>query len=281
MRSWKVSPQCPQVAKFIDCYWLLEKQPGDTSPCFPKLNPDPAAHLIIASKVQPFRYSQQHSEYVGAGCHLIYPHKSTFVIDHSAPFLVVGIKFKVGALYALKLTEKLSKNNAAIDLLDSIESVAKIAPLADICWLPIFAETLAQPEKLALLLDAQLQDLVEEAQWDRHSLLVSKILPMTEITKLSVMAAQLDCSVRTLERSFSKVTGFSIKQYQSMNRLEAVLQYLYQRENSAINWSDVAVRFGFSDQPHLIHTIKTALGATPGSYAKKRDLTIDAYGNFE
>ena len=37
-----------------------------------------------------------------------------------------------------------------------------------------------------------------------------------------------------------------------MNRLERMLEYLYQRDSTEIDWVEVAFRFGFSDQPHLM-----------------------------
>ena len=78
-----------------------------------------------------------------------------------------------------------------------------------------------------------------------------------------------------------RVTGLSLKQYQSMIRLEAMLEHLYGLDGTDINWADVAYRFGFSDQAHLIRFLKDAVGATPGDYARTRDITIDVYGNFE
>ena len=66
-----------------------------------------------------------------------------------------------------------------------------------------------------------------------------------------------------------------------MNRLEEILNYLYQLNADDINWADVASLYDFSDQPHLIRHLKNAIGSTPAEYAQQRDLTIDIYGNFE
>ncbi|GAM67941.1 hypothetical protein JCM19236_2096 [Vibrio sp. JCM 19236] len=40
-------------------------------------------------------------------------------------------------------------------------------------------------------------------------------------------------------------------------------------------------QYGFSDQSHLIRTLKQLVNKTPSGYLKKRDLTIDIYGDFE
>jgi AraC-like DNA-binding protein len=66
-----------------------------------------------------------------------------------------------------------------------------------------------------------------------------------------------------------------------MERLESLLSYLYGLKNKDISWADIAINFGFSDQPHLIRYMKQSIGNTPGEYVKIRNLTIDAYGNFE
>jgi AraC-like DNA-binding protein len=72
-----------------------------------------------------------------------------------------------------------------------------------------------------------------------------------------------------------------MKQVHSMTRLEEMLNYLYQLNKGCINWVDVASKYDFSDQPHLIRHLKNSIGRTPAEYAQKRDLTIDIYGNFE
>ncbi len=101
---------------------------------------------------------------------------------------------------------------------------------------------------------------------------------MLGTTPIAELGDKLFCSQRTLERSFNKVTGLTLKQCQSMNKLEAMLEYLYKRDFDDIDWIDVAYQFGFSDQPHLIRYLKKTIGLTPNTYAKEGGLTIDVYG---
>lgn len=101
---------------------------------------------------------------------------------------------------------------------------------------------------------------------------------MLDATPVSKLSNLLHCSQRTLERSFLRVTGLTLKQTQSMNKLEAMLEYLYQRNTGDFDWADIAFQFGFSDQPHLIRHVKKQLGLTPKTYTKERGLTIDVYG---
>ncbi|ELR66288.1 Transcriptional regulator, AraC family [Photobacterium marinum] len=78
-----------------------------------------------------------------------------------------------------------------------------------------------------------------------------------------------------------KVTGLTIKQHEMMKRLDLLFTYLYKHADKTLNWVDIALKFGFSDQPHLIRELKKHIGATPGSYLNTRNLIIDIYGDFE
>ena len=63
-----------------------------------------------------------------------------------------------------------------------------------------------------------------------------------------------------------------------MNKLVAILEYLYQRKESDIDWVDIACQFVFSDQPHLIRYLKQQIQLTPKNYSQQRGFTIDVYG---
>ena len=110
--------------------------------------------------------------------------------------------------------------------------------------------------------------------------LIDSILDHHDHVDIEALAEQCVCSRRTLERTFKEMVGLSIKQYQKMTRLEQMILSLYQQEQE-IDWSDFAQQFGFSDQSHLIRTLKQQLKRTPSKYLKNRDLTIDIYGDFE
>ena len=117
MRNWKIGPKSSTVAKYIDCYCFLEKVHGDITHESPKLNPDPAGHLILSKPQQSYLYKLEAGRASGHGNHLILPHCKTITMDHHQPFLIFGIKFQVGALYSLKFP-------TAHPLLDKVISVA-------------------------------------------------------------------------------------------------------------------------------------------------------------
>ena len=276
MKSWKIPPKNASVAKYIDCYWFLEKSQGDVSPAYPKLNPDPAGHLILTKPYQAYRYENTSMLEVGQGSHLILPHQHTICIDHSQPFLILGIKFRVGALYSLKLP-------TAQPLLDKIIAIDEklIFHLTLSRVGSLFNQASDQAQLCRDILDNMLVPYLSTIDEDRHTSLMRRALDILPETPISGIGAALACSQRTIERSFLRVSGFTLKQYQSMEKLEAILHYLHELNERHIRWVDVALQFGFSDQPHLVRYLKSTIGNTPGQYLKQRDLTIDAYGNFE
>jgi len=276
MRNWKLPPQNSDVARYVDCYWFLERKQGNSSPDHPKLNPDPAGHLILAATEQGYQYDQGTVSAKGKGSHWIFPHCTTLLMDHSQPFLVLGVKFHIGALYSLNINPPQPILDQVINVDFSTLLQSKTFKEAD-----LLTKTVHDPELCCDSMDKLLIPWLLDGHQDKHSRLVHSALSLLLDTPISKMGVALHCSQRTIERSFLRVTGLTLKQCQSMNRLEAMLVYIHKLEGRNIDWIDIAYRFGFSDQPHLIRYLKSNIGATPGGYAKQRDLAIDVYGDFE
>ncbi|MBA5761468.1 helix-turn-helix transcriptional regulator [Vibrio sp. 404] len=274
MIHWLQSPKSSKVAKYVERYWLIEKQQDSEAYQYPKLNPDPCAHLIISPPCQRYHYDLNPGIATGEGSHWLYPHQQTFELDHSESFVHLGIKFHVGALYCLP---KFSENPLALDKVEPAKDSMLFKHLGiNESALIELAQT--NPQHCAEQLDAVLTPWLEHSVEDQHSQITRKALQYLDQTAISALGEQLYCSQRTLERSFQRVTRLTLKQCQSMNRLEAMLEYLYQRDSAELDWVEIAFKFGFSDQPHLIRYLKKQLGFTPKTYEKERGLTIDAYG---
>lgn len=276
MRSWKRAPKTESVLKYVECYWFLEKEAHDHSQTNPKLNPDPSSHLIISNDNSVHQYDQEATSQVAQGSHWIFPHLKTYTMDHSSPFKIIGIKFRVGALYSLNL-HKLSSG------LDSVESTDINQLLGwDQCRVDkLMIDAPDQQKQVCNMLDDILSTWILTSYEDKHSDLVRQTLPFINDMPISDIGEKLHRSQRTIERSFMRVTQLTMKQCQSMIRLEEILNDLYQLDEKDIDWVHVATKYGFSDQPHLIRHLKSAIGSTPAEYAQKRDLTIDTYGDFK
>ncbi len=197
-------------------------------------------------------------------------------MDHSSPFAVIGLKFRVGALYSLRLQDLGSR----LDMIAPVD-INHLISLGSVDTNEILLGASEQMERVCNILDDALHDWLIRCHEDKHSALVRQILPLLNDIAITDIGEKLHRSQRTIERSFMRVCGLSMKQVHSMNRLEEILNHLYQLNDDKINWADVAHRYDFSDQPHLIRHLKNAIGRTPAEYAQQRDLTIDIYGNFE
>jgi AraC-like DNA-binding protein len=276
MKTWKLLPKIESVSKYIECYWFLEKELNDHSNIYPKLNPDPSPHLIIANFNNAYQYTHGSISQKVNGNHWIFPHLKTFTMDHSDPFQILGIKFRIGALYSLNLPN----HSSSLDKVESVD-INQLIGLAAFSSDQLLANADEQKKQVCNRLDEILSSWFLTSHEDKHSDLVRQILILLSDTAITEIGEKLHRSQRTIERSFMRVTGLTMKQVHSMTRLEEMLNYLYQLNDGGINWADVASKYDFSDQPHLIRHLKNSIGRTPAEYAQKRDLTIDIYGNFE
>jgi AraC-like DNA-binding protein len=274
MIRWLKSPKSKDVAKYIDCYWYLDKSAGVERP---KLNPDPSAHLILSSSNQAYQYVMKDDVYKGKGSHWLYPYSNTIELEHAKSYACIGIKFRVGALYSLN---NVPFTQALVNTVSTI-NFEIFKDVADISEDELLVNAKGDPDKCTEILDKMLLPLIANCYEDKHSKIARKTLPLLTDKPINELGDMLFCSQRTLERSFLKVTGFTLKQCQSMNKLEAILEYLYQRKQCDIDWVDIAFQFGFSDQPHLIRYLKQHINLTPKNYAQQRGFTIDVYGGVE
>jgi AraC-like DNA-binding protein len=274
MIRWLAAPKLMALAKYVECYWYLDKPSDANGFDRPKLNPDPSGHLILFAENQTYQYEIAGKIFNGKGSHWLYPYSKTIELDHAKSLACLGIKFKVGALYSL--------NNGCFspELLNTVKTLnfaaLKGTSLQSEQELLVKAKYAA--DKCIEMLDELFLPLLAHCYEDKHSELTRRILPLLTDKPIGELNEPLFCSQRTLERSFSKVTGFTLKQCQSMNKLEAILEHLHQREQCDIDWVDIAYQFGFSDQPHLIRYLKQQINVTPKNYAQQRGFTIDVYG---
>lgn len=276
MNNWKCQPADERLTKYIHAYWYLEKTPKDTSLRFPRLIPNPLAHLIIAPPEQSHSYQSGQSLQVVEKSHLIMPSSRFIEMDHRQSFIILGVTFQPGIAYSgFGLSQEQMSNQifsepqqflTTIEL-DQLEAVLHKAA--------------GDSGRITSALDQIFLPLLDVVREDSHTNLVGRALKYFQRHSIARIEKELNCSRRTLERSFLRVTGFTLKQYHSMARLNNLIEYLYKHRDQSQNWADVALMFGFSDQPHLIRELKKSIGITPGHYAQAGNLTIDAYGDFE
>ena len=93
--------------------------------------------------------------------------------------------------------------------------------------------------------------------------------------KISEIAKKYNISIRTLERKFKRNTGMTLKKYHLIFKLNKLLEDIYMNED--VDWTDLAIKYGFFDQPHMIKVLKKYLKKSPREYMKTRDLLGDLF----
>lgn len=78
------------------------------------------------------------------------------------------------------------------------------------------------------------------------------------------LALRLGVSERTLLRRFRHEVGLSPKHFARLMRFRAAHAYL---QDPAARWADAVLRFGYTDQSHLIRDYRDFAGETPRQYS--------------
>lgn len=79
--------------------------------------------------------------------------------------------------------------------------------------------------------------------------------------RISRLAADLECSERTLRRRFHEELGLSLKRFARITRFQHAHAFL--QRTAGADWASAVARFGYVDQAHLIRNYREFAGTTP------------------
>ena len=82
------------------------------------------------------------------------------------------------------------------------------------------------------------------------------------------MADQAGVSRQYLTRVFREDVGVSPKLYCRLSRFQAALKLA--RKGEQVNWADLAIGAGYTDQSHMIAEFREFSGMTPGTFGRGR-----------
>lgn len=91
------------------------------------------------------------------------------------------------------------------------------------------------------------------------------------ITRADALAERVDVSLRTLQRLFAEHVGIGPKWVLQRFRILGVAAAAHRAED--VDWAELAVELGFSDQGHLTRTFTAVVGTPPATYW--RQATVD------
>ena len=97
-------------------------------------------------------------------------------------------------------------------------------------------------------------------------MIVERIIADRSLLRVDQVAAEFDIGVRRLQRLFADHVGVSpkwvIQRYRLFDAVEAAAR------GDEVNWADLAVQLGYSDQAHLVRSFTAAVGMPPDRYAR-------------
>lgn len=96
--------------------------------------------------------------------------------------------------------------------------------------------------------------------------IVLRISSDREINRVEDLADRVGSTVRQLQRLFSRYIGVSPKWVIQRYRLHEALERI--EATHVVDWPQLALDLGYSDQAHFIRAFKALIGRTPGEYAE-------------
>lgn len=228
---------------FIEHYWAVtwENQPRVTR----ETVPHPSVHLAL----EPGR----------SELHGIHPKRFSRMIEGSGR--VLGIKFRPGGFRAF-VKESVAQFTGKVVAPSMVfgPSIDKLEADATAC-----AQAAAAFEHVEAFLSqfnptptAELMKIAE---------IVRSIISDRSIMRVEMLVERFDMGLRQLQRVFRDYVGVSPKWVIQRHRLIEAAECLRHRDDS-INFAELAVDLGYSDQSHFIRDFKNMVGMTPADYRK-------------
>ncbi|OLB80173.1 MAG: hypothetical protein AUI14_07590 [Actinobacteria bacterium 13_2_20CM_2_71_6] len=150
-------------------------------------------------------------------------------------------------------------------LTDTARDIADWLPAGD----PLIANVRAEADAAARagLVDSALTAALPEVAPDVWEAVAAARLVEEDrgIQRVDDLAERVGCGIRYLQRLFARTVGVSpkwvIRRYRLLDAGEAVAR------GQRVDWADLAMRLGYSDQPHLSRDFRAAFGTSPARYA--------------
>ncbi len=249
------------LKKFIRSYWILKKKGRDTKT--PKLLPLANAHIIINLE-DGYSVEDSNDKTFITEDYIFHPSIETKSITYGFNTHIIGIELSPQGFYYLS-----ENNTSTLNLIEPLK--------VSIPDLFKFIETHMEELKDGDInvLNNYLYINLKEKFDDQDLNIIDKTLSLIERELVKDISAILDINIRTLERKFKRNTGFTLKKYQTILRLNLLLKDIYMTDD--IKWAELALKHGFFDQAHMINILKKFIGITPQNYLEIRNLLGDLF----
>ena len=229
---------------FVEHYWIVSWDLTGQEPYVQETLPYPSVHLVI---------EKNQSKVYG-----VVTRKFARLLENKGR--AFGIKFKPGAFYPFVKSPVSRFTNATISFWDAFGLDGQALEEA-------FLSQEDEGELIALAEKFLRERLPEQDKNVRViNEIVDSIIAHREITKVDDVVSRLNLNKRTVQRLFKQYVGVSPKWVIKRYRLHEVAERLAGGE--AVDWPEIVLELGYSDQAHFIKDFKTIVGRTPAEYAK-------------
>ncbi len=116
-------------------------------------------------------------------------------------------------------------------------------------------------DRVRIVEDALIPRALQSGRPDGISVAVQEIILARGCARIPDLAAHAGIGVRQFERKFLQQVGMRPKLFARIARFEAALEY--KARSSERSWAEVAHRFAYYDQMHMVHDFAEFTGSTP------------------
>jgi AraC-like DNA-binding protein len=221
-----------------------------------RILPNGQAHLMINLAEDEFRtysgeFGQSKRSYRGAA--LAGPHARPTILDTAEFQWLASVEFHPGGAAAfLPLpVDEVSDQAVGLDDLWKLEGRLLREQIL---------EALTPQDKINAIESSLLRNL----RGTSSAAMYHAVAMLNRGVPVAVSGSRLGLLPKTFVRRFREQVGLTPKRFARVRRMQRIIRSL--RTCDAVDWSLLAVDYGFSDQAHLIHDFRDLTGITPMAY---------------
>lgn len=263
MMNYRQIAPSAAVARFVECYWLLEDD-SLSSAEIQRIVPDGRSELIL-NLSHPYESFQKQGWQTQPERFFVGQITGPMMVRPRAQAKILGIRFRPdGAGHLLRLPMH--------ELTDIAAPLDELSTRLD-CQLVRLRELNSLAQHLNYV-DHTLQKLAEQNGRKDLSVTaaINQIIKARGVIDTADVASYLGISLRQLQRRFKTEVGIGPKLFSRIQRFQNVFQGF---DNHAHNWVHVALKCGYYDQAHLIRDFQDFSGQPPAAlFTPDTDLAV-------
>jgi len=248
----KISPH-PSIGRIVDYYWIEKDTSGKV-----KILPDGTLSLLF-NLGKPITIIDTNGEHKKLDSNLVIgAHKKFYSLLKDRKSHLIGVKFKQGGAYHFFKFPVVQFSNKIVNLNDILNGESE--QLRDIL------NEAGNATEISKVLDRYFLmkvDLLNGA-FDIVDFAINKVKANGSPALIKNLCEAANISNKHLISLFNEKVGLSPKLIHRINKFIKVIELI--KEQSQVNWSEIAYQCHYYDQAHLINDFKSFAGTSPKKY---------------